>query len=67
MVQSIIKFKQFGMTENLPGHGRKPKLSPRTAQDLYREVNIKPKVVLKDIRKSLQTMGKYLHNITLFK
>ena len=31
-VQSVIKnFKQFGMTENLPGYGRKAKLSPRTA------------------------------------
>ena len=51
MVQSIIKnFKQLGMTENLSGHGRKPKLLPRTAQKLCCEVNIKPRVVLKDIK-----------------
>ena len=32
MVQSSIKkFKQFGTTENLPGHGRKAKVSPKTA------------------------------------
>ena len=49
-VQSIIKFKQFGTTENLPGCGRKPKLSLRTA---YHKVDIKPRVVLKDIVKSL--------------
>ena len=31
-VQSVIKkFKQFGITENLPEHGRKPKFSLRTA------------------------------------
>ena len=54
MVQFILK--KFGMKENLPGHGRKPKLSLRTAWKLYHEVNIKQRVVLNDITKSLDTM-----------
>ena len=58
-VQSVIKkkFKQFCMTEYFPGHERKPKLSPRTAQKLCHEVNIDPIVVLKDVAKSLDGMG----------
>ena len=28
--KSKVQLKQFGMTENLPGHGRKAKLSQRT-------------------------------------
>ena len=44
MVQSVImKFKKFGMIENLPGRGRKPQLSPR--------------VILKDIAKNLDTLS----------
>ena len=54
IVQFVIKkIKQFGTTENLPGRGRKPKLSPRNARKLCREVNIKPRVVLKNIAKCL--------------
>ena len=58
LVQSIIKkFKQFGMTENLPGWKRKAKLSLRTACKLCSEVNVKPRIILKDITKSLDTTG----------
>ena len=57
-VQSLKKkLKQFGMTENLPGCGRKAKLSTRTAQKLCHKVNINPRVVLKDNAKSLDTIG----------
>ena len=58
MVQSIKKkFKQFGTTENLPEHERKAKLSLRTARKLCCKVNINSRVALKDITKSLDTMG----------
>ncbi len=57
-VQSVIKkLKQFGTTGNLPGRGRKSKLSPRTERKLCCEVNIKPSVVLKDFAKSFDTMS----------
>ena len=36
---------------NLPGHGRKPKLSPRVTWKLCCEVNINPRIILKDISK----------------
>ena len=39
------------------GVRRKDKLSPRTAQKLCCKVNIKPRVLLKDVAKSLDTMG----------
>ena len=58
MVQSVMKkFKQFGMTENLPRHGGKAKLSSKTARKLCHKVNINPIIVLKDIVKSLDTMS----------
>ena len=41
------------MTENLPGHRRKLKLSARAAWKLCCEFNINQRVVLKDIAKSL--------------
>ena len=66
-IQSVIKkFKQFGTTENLTGCGRKATLSPRTAIKLCREVNIKPRVVLKEIAKNLGMMGKYSLKTMLF-
>ena len=52
----IKKFKQFGTTKNLPGHGKKPKSSLRTAWKLCHKVNINQKVVLKDIAKGLDTI-----------
>ena len=55
-VKSFIKFKQFGTTKNLPGRGRKPKLSLRIARKLCREVSINPRIVLKGITKSLYTI-----------
>ena len=62
-VQSVIKkFKQFGTTENLPGCGRKPKLSPRTTRKLCHKVE-----------RHHQKFGydgyqrKYSYNTTLFK
>ena len=53
----MYKFKQIGTTKNLPGHGRKPTLSLRTAQNLCSKVNINQRVVLKDIAKCLDMMG----------
>ena len=65
-VQSVIKnFKQLDKTENLPGHGRKPKMSPRTARKLYRKVNIKPRVVLKDSTKYLEKMSVSVSTYTI--
>ena len=65
-VQSVIKkFKQFGTTEDLAGCGRKPKLSPRTAQKVCHLVNIKLRIVLKDIIKSLDMMGVSLSTCTI--
>ena len=57
-VQSVVsKFAQFGTAQTLPGRGRKQKLSPRTARKLCREVNINPRLVLKDIAETLQAEG----------
>ena len=57
-VQSVMKkFKLFGTRQNLPERERKIKLSPRTAQKLYRVVNINPRVDLKDIGISFDTMN----------
>ena len=43
--------------KNLTRCGRKPKLSLRVVQKLCRKVNIKPRVVFKDITKSLDMLG----------
>lgn len=57
-VQYVIKkFKQFGTVESLPGRGRKPKLSPRTVRKLVRDVDINPRIVVKDIAQDLETQG----------
>ena len=57
-VQSVVKkFKRVGTTENLPGRGRKPKLSPKNVRKRCHKVNINPSVVSKDIDKSLNTKG----------
>ena len=57
-VQSIVKkSKRFDTTENLPGRGRKPKLSPKNVRKRCHKVNINPSVVSKDIDKSLNTKG----------
>lgn len=57
-VQSVIKkFEVCGTTRTLPGRGRKPKMSPRTVRKLCRDVNINPRIVLKDVAKELDTKG----------
>lgn len=57
-VQSIIKkFKQVQTTENLPGRGRKAKISTRTARKLCREVNLNPRTNINDLTKNLDEQG----------
>ena len=66
MIHSVKKkFKQFGTTENLPGHGKKSNLSLRTAWKLCCKVNIKLRVVLKDITKSLDIMSISINTCTI--
>lgn len=57
-VQYVIKkFAKFGTVKTLPGRGRRPKLSSRTARKLCRDVNTNPRVVLDDIVDKLGAEG----------
>lgn len=57
-VQSvIIKFKRDQTVRSLPGRGRKRKISPRLERKICREVNMNPRVVLKDIAEELRVGG----------
>ena len=57
-IQLVIKkFAQFGTAETLPGRGRKPKISVKTARKLCREVNSNPRVVLNDVVEGLDAEG----------
>ena len=57
-VQSFIKkFAQFRTTEILLGRGWKRKLSAKSDQKQFREININPRMVLDNYAKRLETEG----------
>ena len=54
---SIIKWKKFGTTNNLPTPGHPAKLSKRERRALVREVTKNPMVTLLELQSSSVEMG----------
>uniref|UniRef100_A0A8C9YNW9 Transposase Tc1-like domain-containing protein n=1 Tax=Sander lucioperca TaxID=283035 RepID=A0A8C9YNW9_SANLU len=65
-VQSITrKWKEYGTTANLPGHGRPPKLTGRARRALIREAAKRPMVTLEELQRSTAQVGESTHRTTI--
>ena len=60
----IIKWKEHGITTNLPREGRPPKLTARARRALTREAAQTPKVTLEELQCSTAEAGVSVHRTT---
>ena len=59
------KFKESGTIDTLPGSGRKPKQTPRLTRKICREINMKHRILLKDIAEYLKGKGIQISTSTI--
>ena len=65
-IKSIIKkWKEYGITTNLPREGHPPKLMNQARRSLIREATKRPNITLKELQSSTAEAGVFVHRTTL--
>lgn len=65
-IGSIVrKFQAYGAAANLPGRGRKPKISNKCLRNLIRKTKKNPFISLKDLQDDLMKAGTYVSVTTI--